>query len=113
MSTQTRPAGLRAADVSRQLADAGHQRATWTDKDYADWSPGYRATQCGAGVAVEGPRGQFDADAYTRQLDAYALTLANLGYRVETAPRAGLHGDSGRTQLVVSRRTPTKIEESD
>lgn len=103
MDTSTRPTRLRAADVSRQLADAGHQRATWSDKDHTDWSPGYRVTQHGDEVVVEGPRGRDDADTAARQLAAYALTLANLGYAVETVPREQVDGAGGRSKLVVGR----------
>lgn len=115
MSTQARPAGIRASHVSRQLADACHERAKWADNDHSEWSPGYRVEQCGEDVIVscEGPRGRVDVAAEERQLADYALALTNLGYSVETVPREEMDGDGGRSKLVVSRYGSTKIEQGD
>lgn len=86
------PMHIRAADVSRQLADAGHTRAEW---DGDDWDPGYQCKEHGpriVHVLHDGPGKQH-------HLDLYALALRNLGYTVQT----GQQPDNGPPHLTITR----------
>jgi hypothetical protein len=104
---------LFASFVSRQLRDAGHERAA-VDDDGA-WTPGFRVEQLGDDVAVcwEGPIGRGNPAAEASRLAEYALALSNLGYAVETVPRPELGvSRPARSKLIVSRRTSRAVADA-
>jgi hypothetical protein len=94
-----------APQVSRQLADAGHQRAAWNHDNHDGWTVGYRAGQAGDDVVVscEGLYSRAQLDAEARHLADYGRTLTNLGYHVETVVRETADGDPGRSKLIVTK----------